>query len=68
MSETMQNASPEEIKKWAQRDLEAAISFLNMLRQDPEVLEAVMSIIVERIQVQQEASKKAPKLEFDGAR
>lgn len=48
----------EQVAVWVQRDLDNAFSFLNMIRMTPEVNEAVIDIVYERVLVREENLQK----------
>lgn len=54
--------NPSDIADWVTRDIENSIAFLNMLRSDPELKAAIISMVQERIKVKQEAEASQPEL------
>lgn len=57
----------EKVKEWSKRDLGCAISFLNAIHSDPDMLDQVATFIYGRFKnaKEQEALKKQPEL-FNG--
>ena len=56
--------SPEKVAEWILRDVQMCMSFLNMLRADPAVLQAIANTIHARHIEELEKKNAGPELEF----
>lgn len=66
MSKEEKTPTSEQIATWMVRDLESAVSFLNMLRSDPEILAAIKDKVVERFRLEDEKKQSQPEIDFNG--
>lgn len=58
--------TPNQVAEWVRRDLDNAIAFLNMLRNDPQIIAAVVDIVNEKVALREEEKKVNPELNFNG--
>ena len=63
MSENKKSISDEQIRKNINADIACAVSALNMLRNDPEMMRAIEDIVISRIRIAEENAANE-KLEF----
>lgn len=61
MPQNQEKSKPtrDQVAVWVERDLDNAVSFLNMLRMTPEVKEALIQIVYDRVLVREENLEKA---------
>lgn len=48
------------------KDIENSVSILNLIRNDKEILAAVVDIVTERVRVHEEAKAAQPELNLNG--
>lgn len=61
-----QKVSKETIAAWVMRDIENSVSILNLIRNDKEILDAIIAIVEERVRVQEEVKASQPELNLNG--
>lgn len=62
----VKKSTDEEIRGWVSRDLGSAVSLINMIRNDPEMLKAISDIIIARVRAEEENKKLQPELDLNG--
>lgn len=66
MQEEKKVSTDAEIREWVSKDLGCAVSLINMIRNDPEMLKAIQDIIVTRVRTEEENKKMQPEISFNG--
>lgn len=56
----------DDIRRWVSQDLGCAVSLINMIRNDPEMLKAIQDIIITRTRTEEENKKMQPELDLNG--
>ncbi|AZL82665.1 hypothetical protein [Apis mellifera associated microvirus 34] len=62
MSEKVKTPTKAEVQQWMQKDIATAVAFLNMLRNDQAMLDALADVALERIKAQEESKQVQPEL------
>lgn len=58
--------SDAQICEWVVKDLGCAVSLINMIRNDPEMLRAISDVIIARVRAEEENKKLQPELDLNG--
>lgn len=58
--------SDAQIREWVVKDLGCAVSLINMIRNDPEMLRAISDVIIARVRAEEENKKLQPELDLNG--
>lgn len=65
MSEKVQGPTKSDVLSWIEKDLSTAVAYLNMVRTDKLMLDALADVALERLKAQEEAKAAQPELPIE---
>lgn len=62
---SVKSLSDDQLRRLVSNDLASAVSCLNMVRNDPEMMKAIQDIVIQRVRAEEENKRLQPELELD---